>query len=271
VTDSLVTKIDIGQCIYCRALPTPADPLSDEHIFPFGLYGKRKLGKASCKKCARITSDFEGKVQRDDMKHLRDVIGFPTRHHKRKIDSKLPHEIVTRDGAITAIDLSLQDAPAIMILPVFKPPAYVRKEPYGEGIEMTGYFLNASVTHTGTIPSNGDITEVAIYSLRWPEAWARMFAKIAYAFAVAEYGLARFKPDDVFVLNAILGETNDVGNWVGCDDERVYGDEFDDQVAGAWIVDDNEVHVIIKLFAWLNSVPEYHVRVGKLSNTVDAT
>jgi hypothetical protein len=260
LTDSAITTVHIGECIYCRARPTTNDPLSDEHIFPFGLYGKRKLAKASCKKCRDITSAFEGKVQQDDMKHLRDVIGFPTRHGKRKLNSTLPHEFVTRNGAVKSVDLSLPDAPAIMILPVFKPPAYVSKQPYDEGIEMTGYFLNASVTHTGSIPKNGDIAEVAIYSLRWPEAWGRMFAKIAYAFAVAEYGLASFRPADVYVLNAILGKTNDVGNWVGCTDERVYGDEFNDQVAGAWIVDNNEVHVIVKLFAWLNSVPEYHVQ-----------
>jgi hypothetical protein len=37
---------------------------------------------------------------------------------------------------------------------------------------------------------------------------------------------------------------------VGCGDERVFGDEFDDQAAGLWIVENNDVHVIIKLFAW---------------------
>ena len=77
--------------------------------------------------------------------------------------------------------------------------------------------------------------------------------------------MSRFKKKNVYVLDAILGKTNDVGKWVGCGDERVFGDEFDDQAAGLWIVEKNEVHVIIKLFAWLNSVPEYHVRVGKLT------
>jgi len=260
-----VTKIHIGQCIYCRKLPTSSDPLSDEHIFPFGIYGKRQLGKASCKECARITSEFEGKVQRDDMKYLRDVLGFPTRHRKRKLDSKLSHEIVTKNGDVTTIELSPGDAPATMILPIFKAPAYISKEQYQEGIEMTGYFMSRSSTHTGTIAQNPNVKEVAVYALRWPEAWGRMFAKIAYAFAVAEYGLDRFKPENVYVLDAILGKKNDVGKWVGCDDGRVFGDEFDDQAAGLWIMDDNEVHVIIKLFAWLNSVPEYHVRVGTLS------
>lgn len=202
------------------------------------------------------------------MTNLRNVIGFPTRHRKRKLESKLPYEIVTRAGDTETIELSPEDAPAIMILPVFKPLAYVTKEAYQGGIEMTGYFMNPSGTHTGTIVRNHDVTEIAVYSLRWPDAWGRMFAKIAYAFAVNEYGLDRFKKENVYVLNAILGKTNDVGKWVGCDGERVFGDEFDDQAAGLWIVENNEVHVIIKLFAWLNSVPEYHVRVGKLSQYI---
>jgi len=130
-----VTKTNIGQCIYCRTLPTSTEPLSDEHILPFGIYGKHQLGKASCKKCAAITSDFEGKVQRDDMRNLRSVIGFPTRHKKRKPTLKLPHEIVTRCGQVQNIEASAEDAPAIMILPVFKAPAYVSKEPYQDGIE----------------------------------------------------------------------------------------------------------------------------------------
>lgn len=260
-----MTKTNIGQCIYCRKLPTSSDPLSDEHIFPFGIYGKQQLGKASCKKCAAITSDFEGKVQRDDMKNLRSVIGFPTRHRKRKRTLKLAHEIVTKSGEVKTIEASPEEAPAIMILPVFKPPAYLSNEHYEDGIEMTGYFMNVSKKYKGTIAKNYDAAEIAVYSLRWPEVWGRMFAKIAYAFAVKGYGLDRFKKKNVYVLNAILGKTNDVGKWVGCDHERVFGDEFDDQAAGLWIEENNEVHVIIKLFAWLNSVPEYHVRVGKLS------
>lgn len=199
------------------------------------------------------------------MKNLRSVIDFPTRHLKRKKELKLPHEIVTKSGEVKVIEVPSKHAPAIMVLSVFKAPAHLSNEAYEEGIEMTGYFMNTSTKYPGTIAQDHNATEVAIYSLRWPEAWGRMFAKIAYAFAVKEYGLSRFKEEDVYVLNAILGKTNDIGKWVGCDRERVFGDEFDDQAVGLWIVEDNELHAVIKLFAWLNSVPEYHVRIGKLS------
>lgn len=48
----------IGKCIYCGS----TDNLTREHVVPRGLGGPWLLLKASCKKCARITSDFEGGV-----------------------------------------------------------------------------------------------------------------------------------------------------------------------------------------------------------------
>ena len=93
-----------------------------------------------------------------------------------------------------------------------------------------------------------------------------MFAKVAYALAVRDYGLDRLKAEDVYVLNSILGKRDDVGSWVGGLNQTgpVYGDDFNDQVVGLW-EENGEIHAVIKLFAFLNTVPEYHVVVGKLS------
>lgn len=257
-------KTTICQCIYCRALPTAEDPLSDEHIFPFGLYGTNMLGKASCKRCAAITSDFEGKVQQQDMGGLRHSLDFPSRRKSKRKNIKLPMEVVTNSGEVKNIEVPPEEYYPIIALPVFRPPAYISKEKYEGGIEMISYVTTPSKRSLEKIAKEHDAKEVAIYSLRYPEAWARMFAKIAYALAVSEYGLNKLKEEDIYVLGAILGKTNDIGMWVGCDNKQVFGDEFDEQVAGLWIVD-NEVHAIIKLFAWLNTVPEYHVIVGRLS------
>ncbi len=53
--------------------------------------------------------------------------------------------------------------------------------------------------------------------------------------------------------------------WVGCDNEQTIAAEAvpQHQAAALW-VKEGEVHVRVKLFAWLN-VPEYHVVVGRLS------
>lgn len=259
-------KTPIDQCIYCGALPTAEDPLSDEHILPYGIYGTQVLGKGSCKKCAAITSAFEGKVQRDDMGGLRHALNFPSRRKSVKKNLKLPMEVVTKKGEVKTVEVPPEDYYPIIALPVFKPPAYLSKETYEGGIELIGYVTTRPKRTVEKVAEEHDAKEVAVYTLRWPEEWARMFAKIAYAFAVKEYGLGRLKAEDVYVLNAILGKANDVGMWVGCDKEQVFkGEEYRDQVVGLWVIDD-EIHVLIKLFAWLDNVPEYHVVVGKLSS-----
>ncbi len=66
----------IGYCIYC--LKTNCE-LSDEHVVPFSLGGDVLLPKASCSKCATITSQFELQVARKILGSYRTRTGAPTR------------------------------------------------------------------------------------------------------------------------------------------------------------------------------------------------
>src|SRR5689334_787243 len=93
----------IGKCIYSLSQPVP-EALTDEHIMPFGISGKRQLKKASCGICQNITSLFERKVLKDDLKGLRTYLKFPTRH-KKDIPKTLPMEIVTNDGETKEIEV----------------------------------------------------------------------------------------------------------------------------------------------------------------------
>jgi hypothetical protein len=72
----------VGQCIYCGA---DRCELSDEHIIPFGLLSKGidwLLPKASCGDCAKITTKFEGSVQRGMLSPLRRRLGLKTRRKR---------------------------------------------------------------------------------------------------------------------------------------------------------------------------------------------
>lgn len=202
---SLRMKTHIGQCIYCRKLPTDEDPLSDEHILPFGIYGTEILEQASCKKCAAVTSAFEGKVQKDDMRGLRYSMGFPSRRKKKRTNLKLSMEIVTRSGEIKDIDVPPEEYYPAIVLPVFNPPAYIDKRDYHGGIELVGYAGTRPKRSPKEILEKYDATEIATYTMRWPEAWAQMFAKIGYCLAVKQYGLNRLREEDVYVLDAIRG------------------------------------------------------------------
>jgi len=222
------------------------------------------LGRASCKKCAAITSAFEAKVQKDDMGGLRYSTGFPSSHKKRRTDLRLPMEIVTRSGEIKDIQVPLKDYYPAIVLPVFDPPACIDEREYDGGIELVGYTVTRPKRSLDEILEKYDAKEIATYSMRWPEAWARMFAKIGYSLAVKQYGLDRLKQQDIYVLDAIIGTKNDIGRWVGCLDEPTFEGEKD-QIVGLFLKD-GEIHAVIKLFSWIRKIPAYLVVVGKLSD-----
>lgn len=205
-----------------------------------------------------------------DLAGVREVIGFPTRHKKKKKNLTLPVEIVTTNGDVKTINVAPEEYYPMLALPAFKPPGYITKEEYDVGIEMIG-FSTAPAKRSiyqdrlDKFAREHDAKEIATYVLKSPTDWARMFAKAAYALAVREYGLARLNVENVYVLEAILGKRDDVGMWVGGIEQSkpIYGDDFDDQALGLW-EKDGEIHAVAKLFAFLNNVPEYQVIVGRL-------
>jgi hypothetical protein len=84
---------------------------------------------------------------------------------------------------------------------------------------------------------------------------------MAYGFAVLKLGVERIT--DRYVLPAMLGETSNIGRWVGCDPGPRINPATD---LHAWSFgldqDNNEIHVLIRLFAFFGA-PEYHVVVGR--------
>jgi hypothetical protein len=196
---------------------------------------------------------------------------FSNAAQKSKEQLKLTIEIVTNSDEVKTIQVTSEEAYPMIALPVFKPPAYITKQPYESGIELIGYSTTPGKRSVyqqrlDRFAREHDAKEVAMYSLKSPKEWALMFAKVAYALTVRDYGLDRLKVKDVYVLNAILGKCDDIGNWVGGLDQTspVYSDDYNDQVVGLW-EENGEIHAVIKLFAFLNKVPEYQVIVGKLS------
>ena len=95
-------------------------------------------------------------------------------------------------------------------------------------------------------------------------AFARMLAKIAYGFAVVAVGCDLTKIEQVHVLPAILGQSTDVGRWVGGSG----GDEpsaVSDLHYVSLALNGDEIVVRVRLFARYNA-PEYLVAVGRMPN-----
>ena len=67
----------------------------------------------------------------------------------------------------------------------------------------------------------------------------------------------------MYVLPAILGQTNDIGRWVGCSDRREFPVRNCVVSVGFKIIKRNELIVKVKMFAQFDGA-EYVVVVGRM-------
>jgi hypothetical protein len=245
----------VGKCIYCGS----TDNLSREHIVPRGLGGPWLLLKASCKKCAGITSDFEREVLKEFFILVRTKLGLPTYNPEKRPKSFSFKS--TMDGKEEVVDFSVPDCPTLFMMPWFAKPGYIRKDKQDKGISVTGMSLHGSGLRELKTKYN---IEGLSYTASLRTSFARVLAKIAYGMTVFQYGLDMI--EEAYVLPCIQGEKDDVGQWVGCEDPRKSPDLFPRERFLHRIevlAKRNEVGARIRLFAKYQT-PEYLVIVGRL-------
>jgi hypothetical protein len=180
-----------------------------EHIVPLSLGGIVKLPAASCRECAEITSKFELRLARKMYGNVRIRQKFPTRRPKKR------PVLVRAQDTITGAEVWLPPEESVVVLPKvhFLPPGMLR-DPPEEPTSFVGATLDASQvfptdnSRWRSIGSNSYSFEQSFD----PEALALTLAKIAHAYAVADFGLANFEP---FLPSAILGRSNDLFKYVG--------------------------------------------------------
>jgi hypothetical protein len=208
----------VGECIYCGS----RDDLTDEHIVPFALGGRLVLSKASCNACARITGAFEGCVLRGFMYRARVAGKFQTRKPKDRPE-KLEVELLGSDGNTSIVELASADAPVFLQLPKFEAATYLRGVPKVEGVLLNGQ---------ETILFGGKPAELlkdaGVVGIRQTDkvdafAFARMLAKIGYAYFVACNGVPNRA--SVPVLPFILGKDTDGSQWMGSADFATQADK----------------------------------------------
>lgn len=244
----------VGTCIYCRRAP---ESLRREHIIPLGLNGEWVLNRASCKECADITSRFELSLLRGELLPLRAKLALRTRRKKERPVS-LPFKY--RSGGRTEnTDLPIDDHPGSVALPIFAEPGYAST---GEA--------TLKVVRIGLLRPEDSAFEFVRsklgadhFTTRWaePTAFARLIAKVAYGFAVGCVGLdAILQP---YVVPAILGDSDDIGRWVGT--PPVY-EKTDASGLHAVTLEQRgqEIWAYVRLFAQFHA-PEYCVIVGSLA------
>ena len=252
------TSVPIGQCIYCGE---KCESLQKEHIIPHGLAGDLTLLKASCQKCACITSAFEKEILRNAFLPTRAKLNLPT-YHKKNRPKKFPLSI-EKNGQRKDINVPINEHLTTVTLPEFKLPAFLEPRSYERGIEL----IAASMSSVGK-PQIKEITkkhdaQSLIIENSFTHAFPRLLAKIAYGFAISEFGLAKMQK--TYVLPAILGKSkDDIGRWVGClpfSKQRTAGEGL--HVLRLHIIHKRVVLAYVRLFANFNT-PEYLIVVGTL-------
>ena len=170
---------------------------------------------------------------------------------------------IESEGKIHKINALWQNQWKIIQLPIFKLPACIDGRPYTDGIECTSMDVFELSERGEEIASRHKAEKVILQEYRM-EDFARFVAKMAYGYAVERYGLQAF--EKVYVLSAILGESNDIGRWVGCSDRREFPVRQCNISVGYKIIPGDKLVVKIKVFPQFDGA-EYVVVVGKVNET----
>jgi len=195
----------VNECIYCGKTDCK---LTDEHIIPECLGGEEILPKSSCVECQKITSKIEN-VMKDTYRPLRSYLNMPSKH------KNLPKEIkykVKENGDTHYAEVPINEA--TIFFPVFN-----FEEPTCKKWDFSAKGINCKVEIRSIGKQLNDLQHERSFSeLEYGfkakiADFARMLAKIAYAYVVAKNGLPLYRNSQI--LQSILGHTNDIGIWVG--------------------------------------------------------
>lgn len=199
----------VGKCIYCGT----KDNLTREHVVPFGLSGNLVLPDSSCLPCATTTGAFELKVLRGSMRPVRLIRRLRSRRKHSGMANDATLDIV-KAGNRESVRLPLDQYPILLPLPIFGPPRLLSGEA-GSDITMKGTATILYGPRPEEVALKLNAEQIAISpNFDEPVAFARMIAKIAFSFAWAEGAFTKY-PAPFPIAKSILGESNDIGQWVG--------------------------------------------------------
>src|SRR5262245_50243861 len=223
------------------------------------LNGPWTLQEASCRRCSDITLAFEGHVFGLVLRAARAGLKM---HMKKPRPTALPLSIDKGDGVWTTVDVPVAKYPAVATFLEYRPSAYLDDRPYVSGISICG---QRTIQLAGP-PAEEIARELGAKKVQWTtnfreQSFERMIAKIAYTFVVADVGLEGI--ETAYLMPAILGETDDIGRWVGCDEMEYITDAR--YLHGVMMrVVDRDIIARVRLFV-SSGTPEYVVVVGRLA------
>jgi hypothetical protein len=258
--------LPVGRCIYCGArrysATNPAARFGDEHIIPLAFGGNLLLPEASCQECEAITSGLETHCIEQMVRNTREHLGLIARRHKRN-RKHLPVS-VRRGAESEVINVPVDQHPAALIMFSFDPPRLLFDEPDPEGSFVGRVVIKPLSVDLGVRADRiGGKVELVRRGGFDATIFARMIAKIAHAYAVAELKLNGFRPilaDFIRSIPARHASQYVGGEWgtpepAGCDRHEIRIDR--------WSGLSRDYHVVrLRLFSD-QDMPTYLVVVGE--------
>jgi len=239
-----------GRCIYC------GDPNADtdEHIIPRGLNGLVVWKDASCKRCAAITSRFEGDVLGGFLKKPRTALNMKSYRKKAKT---IRTQVKQDDGSFVDVDLPRNEYPVLLALPVFTVPPVMSGEKFDQGRPLRIALQNPAVDLDGNpfVPQQGmTIQEIAPLRIG---SFMRMLAKIAHGTAATTFG-EEYEP---LLVDYILTGEPDMSDYIGTEEEDPDAEQWLGATAVGSVAPELPDHILVGIKI-LNG-PAYLVVPGK--------
>jgi hypothetical protein len=211
----------VGRCIYCG---WEDQPLSDEHIIPYGIGGRLVLPEASCRTCSKRTGAIEKSLLRSqNWWPLRRALDLASRRAREQPQS-FPVE-VSAAGQAHCVDVKVGNYPLVVVVFEFDPPTHLSGSPLPEGGESQAVAQRVYAWNIGALQFAGGFaarlnsgliaarTELTIPVGMSAHDLSRFLAKVALGWAVAQFGWNAF--EELYVSDLIVGEGRNPNRWVG--------------------------------------------------------
>lgn len=266
---------EVGHCIYCgrKSYSLSRARLGDEHIVPEALGGSVLLPRASCQKCEGIINKWEQFCHKQMMLAFRIKLNLPSKRLKDR-----PNEImalVERNGIWRTEGVLPDEFPLVLMVPKFPTPEMIRPHRlnkseletffvYPKGFNLSEAELFASNDRYGHGQIHVRIESGKILSESGKtnaNRFARMVAKIAYAYGIAELGPEGFSE---FITPVILGDNRYPVEWyVGGDSDEIPASQDRHELTISHVPVHGRTFVVVgvRLFADLGW-PQYRCVIG---------
>jgi len=249
----------LNRCAYCPS----TENLSAEHIIPFGLGGNLVLPMASCEVHRKATCKVEDFVLRKYLCALRSHLSLPSRKPHLRPDR---YPLVLRKGTHSwKKKVRLSEHPGVVRFVMFEPPGKVEGRPPEQKTFsvrfLTAFIFPDMADRLARLGADAAEDRVVMGAM----SLARMLAKIAHAFAVAELGVDAF--EKTYVTHLVLNDAPDWNYWVGGYDRgrQVEARELHEL---RFLRRDQDLSVIVHLFVPYCPREGYEVVVGCLRSDV---